>query len=91
MFFRISLASLCLCPLFFTGWTFVKKSGGGGEMLCRDKKKLSTFGKKRGEFFIVFVQKIKCFVQISGESRRTLTEMFYELKTIISRLCVNRR
>jgi hypothetical protein len=67
---------------FFTGWIFVKKSGGGGEMLCRDKKKLSMFGKKRGELFIVFVQKIKCFVQISGESRRTLTEIFYELKTI---------
>ena len=49
------------------------------------------FWKKRGELFLFFVQKIKCFVQISGESRRTLTEMFYELKTIISRLCVNRR
>ena len=46
------------------------------------EKKLTTFGKKRGELFIVFVQKIKCFVQISGESRRTLTEIFYELKTI---------
>lgn len=82
MWFLGFLWFLFACVLFFYWLDFRKKSGGGGEMLCRDKKKLSMFGKKRGELFIVFVQKIKCFVQISGESRRTLTEIFYELKTI---------
>ena len=61
--------------------------------ICRGvyKKSSPHLGKNVVSFFYFFVQKIKCFVQISGESRRTLTEMFYELKTIISRLCVNRR
>ena len=76
---------------FFTAWLFAPKRKGKWKNAVWYMKKAHHVLEKRGELFLFFVQKIKCFVQISGESRRTLTEMFYELKTIISRLCVNRR